>query len=227
MSDQKERPNIVRYFEACDVNMNMRCWDGFFRKECLRISLLLMLVGDKENNTSLFFKLFSLGKLTWEPIDQESRRVRMAQHRICQKLYNYTLEVIKRGQKKLVRGLVTSERHLDYKKGATSTGSGQHLSRSFLSLFWIIPSMINLTRADVTAVPTVPGELVGLAPLTQRSFVLFRCHSRPLLSVNHRLKGECSQTFPRYACTGFPYQSQDHLNLKRMVTVSQKLVIVR
>ena len=60
------------------------------------ISLLLMLVGVKENNTSLFFKLFSLGKLPWEPIDQESRRVRMAQHGICQKLYNHTLEVIKR-----------------------------------------------------------------------------------------------------------------------------------
>ena len=105
-----------RYFEACDVNMNMRCWDGFCRKECLRISLLLMLVGDKENNTSLFFKLFSLGKLTWEPIDQESRRVRMAQHRICQKFYNYTLEIIKGGQKKLVRGLVTSERYLDYRR---------------------------------------------------------------------------------------------------------------
>ena len=80
------------------------------------ISLLMMLVGDKENNTSLFFKLFSLGKLTWEPIDQESRRVRMAQHGICQKLYNHTLEVIKRGQKRLVRGLVSSERNLDYRR---------------------------------------------------------------------------------------------------------------
>ena len=32
-----------------------------------------------------------------------------------------------------------------------------------------------------TAITTIPGELVGPAPLTQRSFVLFRCHSRPLL----------------------------------------------
>jgi len=87
--------------------------------------------------------------------------------------------------------------------------------------------MINLTGADVNTVSTIPGERVGPAPLTQRSFVLFRCHFRPLLLVNHRLKGECSQTFPRYACTGFPYQSQGHLNLKRMVIVSQKLVIAR
>ena len=113
-----------RYSEPCDVNMNTSYWDGFWRKEGLMISLLLMLVGVKENNTSLFFKLFSLGKLPWEPIDQESRRVRMAQHGICQKLYNHTLEVIKREKE-------ISKRACDIWKNKTSTAGSLQLSSIF------------------------------------------------------------------------------------------------